>query len=151
MQTLQKNCFSATHICNAICVAEKFCNAQCVAENAMQKTGLQIFCNASQRCVAKICNAMCVADFKKIRNAIRNVRCRLPKNIKIIFNDVSFAVALNKEYQASSIIFNYTNFSIYDPSTKQQKQISPFQKQIKNTPPSHFFYHSIHSFKINYT
>ena len=67
------------YICNAICVAEKFCNAQCVAENAMQKTGLQIFCNASQRYVAKICNAMCVADFKKIRNAIRNVRCRLPK------------------------------------------------------------------------
>src|SRR4051812_18015298 len=28
----------------------------------MQKTGLQIFCNASQRCVAVICNALDVAD-----------------------------------------------------------------------------------------
>ena len=50
--SLQKKCISATHICNAFCVADF----------AMQKTGLQIFCNASQRCVAVICNALVVAD-----------------------------------------------------------------------------------------
>src|SRR4051812_23891136 len=43
---------SATHICNALCVAEIICNAPCVAEISMQKTELQIFCNASQRCIA---------------------------------------------------------------------------------------------------
>src|SRR3954466_370913 len=60
--SLQKKCISATHICNALCVAEIICNALCVADFAMQKTGLQIFCNASQRCVAVICNALIVAD-----------------------------------------------------------------------------------------
>src|SRR3954468_13591418 len=59
---LQKKCVSATHNCNALCVAEIICNALCVADFAMQKTGLQIFCNASQRCVAVICNALLVAD-----------------------------------------------------------------------------------------
>ena len=59
---LQKKCVSVTHICNALCVAEIICNALCVADFAMQKTGLQIFCNASQRCVAVICNALDVAD-----------------------------------------------------------------------------------------
>src|SRR3954467_227724 len=62
--TLQKKCISATHNCNALCVAEIICNALCVADFAMQKTGLQIFCNASQRCVAEICNALGVADWK---------------------------------------------------------------------------------------
>ena len=60
-RSLQKKCISATHICNASCVAETICNALCVAEFAMQKTGLQIFCNASQRSVAEICNAKAVA------------------------------------------------------------------------------------------
>src|SRR3954464_4242595 len=60
--SLQKKCISATHICNAYCVAEIICNALCVADFAMQKTGLQIFCNASQRYVAVICNALDVAD-----------------------------------------------------------------------------------------
>jgi len=61
LQALQKKCKSATHICNASCVAETICNALCVAEFAMQKTGLQIFCNASQCSIAEICNAKAVA------------------------------------------------------------------------------------------
>src|SRR3954465_346365 len=60
--SLQKKCISATRICNAKCVAEIICNALCFADFAMQKTGLQIFCNTSQRCVAVICNALVVAD-----------------------------------------------------------------------------------------
>src|SRR4051812_24586986 len=62
--SLQKKCISATHICNASCVAETICNALCVAEFAMRKTGLQIFCNASQRSVAEICNAKAIAVWR---------------------------------------------------------------------------------------
>src|SRR3954466_14261712 len=62
--SLQKKCVSATHNCNALCVAEIICNALCVADFAMQKTGLQIFCNVGQPCVAEICNALGVVDWK---------------------------------------------------------------------------------------